>query len=140
MTLSRRVLKAMIAGNPQNYAGLGEWRYCHDCGAPFFARASQPDPGHGAHRWIVLPSLDPEGQTRLVDLFRRFIRTAFSPARQAELEAFAERQGWDMACEQRAGGGALSSEEAARWHQAAEDELERLVDEAERWIKEDRCG
>lgn len=140
MTISRRLLKGMIAGNPGDYADLGEWRYCHDCRQAFYARASEPDPGHGAHRWSPLPALDPEGQTRLADLFRHFMEEAFSPERQAELDAFARRHGWGMACEQQAGGGALSAAEAARWHGAVESELERLVDEAERIITEGQRG
>jgi hypothetical protein len=132
--LTRRLLKGLIAGNPANYGGLGEWRYCHDCSEPFFARASEPDAGHASHGWSVLPALNPEGQERLIDLFRDFILRAFSPQRQVELEAFARRHGWDLAYELQDGGGALTSQEVSRWREAVEVELERLVGEAETMI------
>lgn len=137
MQLTHRQLKGMIAGNPGRYEGLGEWRYCRDCREAFYARASEGEPGHSGHRWVAMPALDPENQGRLVALFRDFIRQAFSPERQAELESFARRQGWDMAFEHRAGGGALSTEEVDRWRQVVEAELNRLIEEAKRMIAED---
>lgn len=129
---SRRQLRAMIAGNPGNYEGLGEWRYCHDCSEAFFARASEPPTGHGQHRWDPLPALDPEGQGRLAERFRRVLEESFPPERQAELEAFARRHGWELAYELRDGGGALDAEEVARWRRVVEAELDQLVDQAER--------
>lgn len=134
MHVTRRQLRGLIAGNPGNWAGLGEWRYCHDCQETFYARASQGEPGHRAHLWSALPALDPEGQGRLAELFRTTMRLAYSPERQAELAAFAQRAGWDMAYELRDGGGALTMEETVPWRRAIEAELERLVDEAERLI------
>ena len=131
MRPTRRMLRGIIAGNPGNYAGLGEWRYCHDCQEAFFARASRPDPGHSAHRWSALPALDPEGQAHLAELFRAFIREAYPPARQSQLEAFAKRCGWDMAYELQDGGGALSAPEVVPWRKVVDAELERLTDEAE---------
>jgi len=125
----------MIAGNPGCYEGLGAWRYCHDCQEAFFARASQPDPGHDGHRWSALPALDPEGQGRLAGIFRAFMRQAYSPARQKQLEEFAERAGWDMAYELQDGGGALTAPEAVPWRGAMDAELERLIDEAEGIVK-----
>ncbi|MBN1483519.1 MAG: hypothetical protein JXA37_02250 [Chloroflexia bacterium] len=138
MPPSRRLLKGMIAGNPGNYTGLGEWRYCYDCGEAFFAREGEPDAGHSEHRWRALPALDPEGQERLAKLFRRFMQGVFSAERQAELTAFARRQGWDMAYEHRAGGGALTAEEVERWREVVEADLERLVDRAERMMVEQK--
>ncbi len=140
MQLTRRMLKGIVAGNPGNFAGLGEWRYCHACGQAFFARACEPDPGHSAHRWSALPALDPEGQSRLADLFRRFLPRAFSPQRQAELQAFAQRHGWEMAYEQQDGGGALTAAEVIPWRATVEAELERLVDQAEQLIAAGPAG
>lgn len=140
MEKKRRLLKAMIAGNPGNYDGLGEWRYCHDCADRFFARASEPPSGHEDHRWSPLPALDPEGKGRLADLFRQFMRKAFALERQAELETFARRHGWDLAYELRDGGGALTVSEVARWREDVEAELERLADEAEHLILEGSRG
>lgn len=134
MKVTRRLLRGLIAGNPANYAGLGEWRYCHDCQEAFFARAGQAASAHDAHRWGALPALDPEGQGRLAELFRAVMQQAYPPERQAELAAFARRAGWDMAYELRDGGGALTPEEAVPWRQAIEAELDRLVGEAERLI------
>ena len=74
----------------------------------------------------------------LIALFRDFIRRAFSPERQAELAAFARRQGWDMAFEYRAGGGALTSEEVERWREVVEADLNRLIEEAKHIIAGDR--
>jgi hypothetical protein len=136
MKPTRRLLRGVVAGNPGNYAGLGEWRYCHQCQETFFARASQPAPAHEAHRWSSLPALDPEGQSRLAELFRAMMPQAYPPARQAELEAFAERAGWDMAYELRDGGGALTALEVIPWRKVLDAELERLIDEAERIIEE----
>ncbi len=138
MKVNRRLLKAMIAGNPANYAGLGEWRYCRTCAEAFFARASEPDPGHSGHHWSPLPALDPEGKGRLAEMFRQYMREGFSPERQAELQAFAQRHGWDMAYELQDGGGALDPSEVARWRAVVEAELERQVDEAERIVMEGR--
>ncbi len=131
MKPTRRMLKGLIAGNPGNYAGLGEWRYCHSCEEAFFARAGTPEAEHSAHHWSPLPALDPEGQTGLVDLFRRFIRESFSAERQSQLDAFASRNGWEMAYELTDGGGALSQEEVAIWRQVVERRLEGLMDQAE---------
>jgi hypothetical protein len=136
MKLTRRMLQGIIAGNPGNYAGLGVWRYCHDCQEPFFARSTQPVPEHDTHRWSDLPALDPEGQGRLAELFRSFMRQAYPPARQAQLEAFAARAGWDMAYELQDGGGALTVAEVAPWRKVVDAELDRLIDEAERIIAE----
>lgn len=136
MKPTRRLLRGIIAGNPGNHAGLGEWRYCHDCQEAFFARAGQPASPHDAHRWAALPALDPEGRGHLAELFRALLRQAYPPARQAELEAFAARAGWDMAYELRDGGGALTAQEAVPWRKAMDAELERLIDEAERMITE----
>lgn len=136
MELTRRMLKGLIAGNPGDYDGLGEWRYCHDCSESFYARASEPDAGHTSHRWSTLPALDPEGQERLTVLFRDFVPRSFSPDRQAELEAFARRHGWELTYELQAGGGALTAEEVSRWREVIEADLERLTDEAERIIAE----
>lgn len=137
MRVTRRKLRGMVAGNPGHYAGLGEWRYCHDCEQAFFARASEPPSDHASHRWSPLPALDPEGGQHLAELFRRFMVKAFSPQRQAELEAFARRHGWDLAYELRDGGGALTAPEVARWRQVVEAELDRLVDEAARIVAEE---
>ncbi len=131
MKPTRRLLKGLIAGNPGNYAGLGEWRYCHQCEETFFARAGTPESEHSAHRWSSLPALDPEGRSVLADLFRLFIVEVFTPERQAQLGAFARRHGWEMAYELVDGGGALNQTEAATWHQAVERRLEDLVDQAE---------
>jgi hypothetical protein len=136
MKLTRRLLRGIIAGNPGNYAGLGAWRYCHDCQESFFTRATQPDLNHETHRWSALPALDPEGQGRLAELFRAFMRQAYPPERQAQLEAFAARAGWDMAYELQDGGGALTALEVVPWRSVMDTELERLIDEAERIIAE----
>lgn len=136
MKLNRRLLRGLIAGNPGNYAGLGAWRYCHDCQEAFFSRATQPVPAHDAHRWSALPALDPEGQGHLADLFRSFMREAYPPERQSQLEAFASRAGWDMAYELQDGGGALTAREVIPWRQVVDAELERLIDEAERMMAE----
>ena len=136
MKPTRRLLRGIIAGNPGDYAGLGEWRYCHPCQEAFFARASDPVSEHEDHRWSPLPALDPEGQGRLAALFRTMMVQAYPPARQAELEAFARRAGWDMAYELRDGGGALTALEVIPWRQVLDAELERLIGEAERTIEE----
>ena len=136
MKPTRRLLRGIIAGNPGNYAGLGAWRYCHDCQEAFFARAAQPAPAHDTHRWSALPALDPEGQGRLAELFRALLRRAYPPERQAQLEAFAVRSGWDMAYELQDGGGALTATEVAPWREVLDAELERLIAEAEGIIAE----
>lgn len=136
MKLTRRLLRGIIAGNPGDYTGLGAWHYCHDCQETFFARATQPASKHNAHRWSALPALDPENQGRLAEIFRSFMRQAYPPARQAQLEAFAARAGWDMAYELKDGGGALTPAEVVPWRERMEAELDRLLDEAERIIAE----
>jgi hypothetical protein len=134
--VTRRLLKAMVAGNPGNFAGLGEWRYCHTCDEAFFARASEPDAGHADHHWSPLPALDPEGQDHLAKLFRQYMRRAFSSQRRAELATFARTHGWDLAYELQDGGGALTAVEVARWREVVEAEMERLVDQAEQIVAE----
>jgi hypothetical protein len=138
--VTRRLIKGLIAVNPGNYDGLGEWRYCHDCQEPFFSRDSEPASEHEEHCWSTLPALDPEDQAQLAELFRGFLEEAFSPERQEELEAFARRHGWDLAYELEDGGGALTAAEVERWRQVVEAKLEQLVEQAEQIIAEGSHG
>ena len=124
MAVTDRMLIGAIAANPADAQGAGEYRYCRTCTQIFITSAKQPDASHDAHSWFVLPALNPDGSV-LARAFQRFI-VRWTPERQAELEKFASRRGWDMAMELRYGGGALNDEEASEWQEIVNARLDQL--------------
>jgi hypothetical protein len=126
MPVTDRMLIGAIAGNPASFEGSGEYRFCRTCDAIFFTSASAPDTAHDAHDWFALPALNPDGSNKLAIAFQRYI-TRWSPERQAELERFALKKGWDLAMELQYGGGALDDAEAAEWQQIVNARLEQLM-------------
>ena len=133
MPVTDRMLIGAIAGNPADYNGSGEYRYCQTCQLIFMTSSKKPDLAHEAHSWFTLPALNPDGSNVLSRAFQRFIVT-WTPERQAELEKFAERKGWDMAMELRYGGGALNDDEAAEWQKIVNARLDRLMQQVRQQI------
>jgi hypothetical protein len=134
MTISDRLLIGAIAGNPASYEGAGEYRFCCTCQCIFFTSAKQPDHIHDDHSWFALPALNPDGASKLARAFQRYI-TRWPEQRQAELERFALRKGWDMAMELKDGGGALEPHEAAEWQKIVNARLEQLMRQAREQIE-----
>jgi hypothetical protein len=129
MSLTDRMLIGSIANNPGAFDGAGEYRCCRTCEMIFFTSAKQPDPAHDAHDWFALPSLNPDGSKLLERAFQRFI-TRWSDERQAQLEKFATRKGWDMVMELKYGGGALEEDEVAEWQVIVNGRLSQLLRQA----------
>jgi hypothetical protein len=123
------MLIGAIAGNPGSYEGAGEYRYCRTCDRIFYTSAKQPDVTHSEHRYFALPALNPDGSQKLATAFKRFIGR-WSAERQAELEKFATKRGWDMAMELKYGGGALEDHEASEWQEIVNARLEQLMKQA----------
>lgn len=123
------MLIGAIANNPAVFAGAGEYRCCRTCAAIYFTSAKKPDPAHDAHDWFALPSLNPDNNKLLERAFQRFI-TRWSAERQAQLDHFAARKGWDMAMELKYGGGALEEDEAAQWQEIINARLDQLLRQA----------
>jgi hypothetical protein len=137
MAITDRMLKGAIASNPANYAGDGEYRYSRTRGEIFFSSAKKPHP-YDNEPWIALPALDPDGSNKLNIAFQRYI-ASWPPARQAELERFAARKGWDMARELKYGGGALEDDEASEWQKIVDARLDQLVRQARALIEEEQA-
>ncbi len=133
MSVTDRMLIGAIASNPAKYEGAGEYRYCRTCELIYFTSSSQPDTAHAHHPWLSLPALDPDGSGKLKRAFQRYIER-WTPERQAELERFATRKGWDMAMELKYGGGALEDHEATEWQQIVNGRLEQLMRQAREQI------
>lgn len=125
-TISDRMLIGAIASNPAKYDGPGEYRYSIPHKTIYFTSAAKPDPLDN-EPWFPLPALNPDGSRRMEKAFRRFIKRRWPPSRQAELEQFAQKRGWDLAMELKYGGGALEDHEAAEWQFVVNRELERLT-------------
>lgn len=125
MPVTDRMLIGAIAANPADINGAGEYRYCRTCAQIFITSAKQPDTSHDAHDWLSMPALNPDGSQVLARAFQRFI-VRWTPERQAELEKFASRRGWDMAMELRYGGGALNDDEATEWQEIVNARLDQL--------------
>jgi hypothetical protein len=120
------MLTGAIASNPAAFEGGGEYRYCRSCDELFLTSARQPDKRHDTHEVLTLPALNPDGRRRMERAFRAFI-TRWPEGRQREIEAFAEKRGWELAWELRYGGGALDDVESAEWQIVVGNELRRLV-------------
>lgn len=129
MPVTDRMLIGAIAGNPASFETSGEYRYCRTCDVIFFTSAKKPDNSHAEHNWFALPALSPDGSDKLAKAFQRFM-TQWPKERQAELERFAQRKGWDMAMELKYGGGALDDQEAAEWQQIVNARLDQLMHQA----------
>lgn len=125
MAVTDRMLIGAIAGNPADFNGAGEYRLCRTCEQIFLTSALRPDTTHDTHSWFALPALNPDGSSILTRAFQRFI-VRWSPERQAELEKFALKKGWDMAMELKYGGGALEEHEVAEWQEIVQARLEQL--------------
>lgn len=135
MPVTDRMLIGAIAGNPASFESAGEYRFCRTCELIYFTSAKQPDPSHDEHQWFMLPALNPDGSGKLARAFQRYI-TRWSPERQAELEQFARKKGWDMAMELKYGGGALEDSEAAEWQEIINGRLEQLMRQARQEIEQ----
>lgn len=135
MPVTDRMLIGAIAGNPASFQSAGEYRFCRTCELIYFTSARQTDPSHDEHQWFVLPALNPDGSGKLARAFQRYI-TRWSPERQAELEQFARKKGWDMAMELKYGGGALEDSEAAEWQEIINGRLEQLMRQARQEIEQ----
>lgn len=135
MPVTDRMLIGAIAGNPADFNGAGEYRFCHTCEQIFLTSARKPDTTHDAHHWFVLPSLNPDGSQVLARAFQRFI-VRWTPERQAELETFARKKGWDMAMELRYGGGALDDDESSQWQEIVQGRLDMLKNQARQQIEQ----
>ncbi|HEU4324547.1 MAG TPA: hypothetical protein VFS21_15500 [Roseiflexaceae bacterium] len=135
MPVTDRMLIGAIAGNPASFESAGEYRFCRTCELIYFTSGRQPDPSHDDHQWFVLPALNPDGSGKLARAFQRYI-TRWSPERQAELEQFARKKGWDMAMELKYGGGALEDTEAAEWQEIINGRLEQLMRQARQEIEQ----
>ena len=133
MVVTDRMLIGAIAGNPADFQGAGEYRYCRTCTQIFLTSLSQPDTSHDTHDWFALPSLNPDGSQILGRAFQRFI-VRWTPERQLELENFARKRGWDMAMELKYGGGALEESEAAEWREIVDARLAQLMKQAREQI------
>lgn len=126
MPVTDKMLTGAIAANPASFATGGEYRYCRTCDTLFFTRSSQPDTTHEQHDWTTLPALNPDGRSRMERAFRAFIKR-WPEQRQRELEAFAQKRGWELAWELKYGGGALEEHESREWQVVVNNELKRLV-------------
>jgi hypothetical protein len=126
MPVTDRMLTGAIASNPASFASGGEYRYCRSCDELYFTSSTAPDGRHDGHDSFALPALNPDGQRRMERAFRAFIKR-WPEDRQRELEAFAQKKGWDLAWELRYGGGALDDLESAEWQVIVNNELRRLV-------------
>jgi len=129
MAITDRMLIGAIANNPAAFDSAGEYRCCRTCQQIFFTSAKQPDRGHDDHDWFALPSLNPDGSNILVRAFQRFIKR-WPEERQAQLDRFASRKGWDMAMELKYGGGGLEESEATEWQEIVNARLEQLMRQA----------
>lgn len=129
MPITDRMLIGAIAANPSAYDNAGEYRCCRSCQVIYFTSSKSPDTSHEGHSWFILPSLNPDGSGKLGRAFQRFI-VRWSEQRQAELEDFARKRGWDMAMELKYGGGALDDDEAAEWQEIVNGRLEQLARQA----------
>ncbi len=126
MTISDRMLMGAIASNPARYDGSGEYRYSITHKAVYFSSIANPDPKDN-DAWFALPALNPEASKRMEKAFRQFIKRRWRPSRQAQLDEFAFKRGWDLAMELKYGGGALEDSEAEEWQYVVNRELERLT-------------
>lgn len=129
MALTDRMLIGAIANNPAAFNGAGEYRCCRTCEKIFYTSAKQPDNAHDAHDWFAMPSLNPDGSKILERAFQRFIKR-WPDERQAQLEKFGERKGWEMAMELKYGGGALEEAEVDEWQEIINGRLDQLVRQA----------
>lgn len=135
MPVTDRMLIGAIAGNPADFNGAGEYRFCRTCTLIFLTSSRNPDGLHDTHDWFALPSLNPDGSQVLARAFQRFI-VRWTPERQAELEKFAARRGWDMAMELKYGGGALDDDEAAQWQEIVQGRLDMLKNQVKKQIEQ----
>lgn len=134
MPVTDRMLIGAIAGNPADFDGAGEYRFCRTCEMIFLTSARRPDTTHDGHDWFTLPSLNPDGSQILARAFQRFIER-WTAERRAQLESFATKKGWDMAMELKYGGGALDDDEAAQWQEIVQGRLEMLKTQARQQIE-----
>lgn len=135
MAISKRMLIGAIASNPARYDGPGEYRYSIKNKEIYYTSAERADP-KDADPWFALPALNPDGSKRMEKAFQKFISLRWRPSRQAELDKFASRKGWDLAMELRYGGGALEDEEANEWQFVVNRELDRLAESVLKQIEE----
>jgi hypothetical protein len=134
MAITDRMLIGAIASNPADFHGAGEYRCCRTCMVIYFTSAKNPDSAHEGHDTFPLPALNPDGSSKLVRAFQRYIER-WSPERREQIERFAQRKGWDMAMELKYGGGALEDHEAAEWQEIINARLEQLMRQARQQIE-----
>ncbi len=139
MAITDRMLIGAIASNPGDYNGAGQARYCFKDERIYFSSAAEPAPEDANNAYIDLPALNPDGSKKLITAFQRFIKR-WPEERQAELERFGQRRGWDLAMELHYGGGALTDEEAAEWREIVDGRLRQLVNEARKMIESGPTG
>lgn len=128
MPVTDRMLIGAIAGNPAAYEGAGEYRYSRTHDQIYFTSARSPH-AFDSDDWFSLPALSPDGSNKLVIAFQRFIKS-WPAERQAQLEQFALKKGWDLAMELKYGGGALEEHEVTQWQEIVNGRLEQLMRQA----------
>ena len=134
MKITDRMLIGAIASNPGDYNKAGQARYCFKSNTIYFSSAADPAPEDENNMYVNLPALDADGSKKLVTAFKRYIKR-WPEERQAELEKFGSRRGWDLAMEHFHGGGALTDEEVAEWRQIVDARLNQLVRDAREMIE-----
>lgn len=134
MAITERMLIGAIASNPGDYNKAGQARYCFTAQKIYFSSATNPAPEDANNTYFDLPALSADTSKKLITAFQRFIKR-WPEARQAEIEKFGTRKGWDLAMELHYGGGALSDAESAEWRQIVDGRLNQLVKEARHQIE-----
>jgi hypothetical protein len=134
MAITDRMLIGAIASNPGDYNKAGQARYCFTSQRIYFSSAKQPAPEDANNNYVDLPALNPDNSKKLTTAFQRFIKR-WPEDRQAEIEKFGMRKGWDLAMELHYGGGALTDEESAEWRQIVDGRLTQLVKDARKLIE-----
>lgn len=132
--ITERMLIGTIASNPGDYNRAGQARYCFKSQRIYFSSASDPAPEDDDQQYIDLPALNADGSKKLITAFQRFIKQ-WPEERQAELERFGMRKGWDLAMEHYHGGGALTDEEVVAWRKIVDGRLGQLVRDARKMIE-----
>ena len=104
MAITDRMLIGAIASNPGDYNKAGQARYCFTAQRIYFSSVKQPAPEDANNNYVDLPALNPDNSKKLTTAFQRFIKR-WPEERQAEIEKFGMRKGWDLAMELHYGGG-----------------------------------
>ncbi|ABX07012.1 MULTISPECIES: hypothetical protein [Herpetosiphon] len=134
MTITDRMLIGAIASNPGDYEKAGQARYCFTTQTIYFSSAKSPAPEDANNNYFDLPALNADGSKKLVTAFQRYIKR-WPEDRQAIIEKFALRRGWELAMELHYGGGALTDQESAEWRKIVDGRLTQLVAAARRYIE-----